>query len=73
MALLRLFQLPYNGKNNLFIKTIIEKKYSLPVTVLRKAYEYFLKFHKVKETLPVLWHQTLLVYCENYNTYLDEM
>ena len=61
--------MPYNGKNNIFIKIIIEKRYSLPISVLRKSFEYFMKFEKVDLKLPVfngcVWVMTVVVFLES--------
>merc|ERR1712154_621673 len=56
----------YNGANSIFMKTILNKKYSLPLSAIDAVVEHFLKFRESNETLPVLWHQCLLTLVQRY-------
>lgn len=60
----------YSGCGSIFIKTLLNKKYSLPRPVIQSLVEHFVRFLHCKETLPVLWHQSLLVFVQRYKTEL---
>ena len=67
-ALLKLAQQDYSGPRSIFIKTLLDKKYALPQRVVDTMVEYFERFHGSRERLPVLWHQSLLVFAQRYKT-----
>ena len=64
----------YNGAASIFIKTLLNKKYSLPAPVITSLVKHFCKFKNVdkmnvesgEDNLPVLWHQALLVFVQRY-------
>ncbi|KAL7502437.1 hypothetical protein ACHAXN_000608 [Cyclotella atomus] len=56
----------YNGAASIFIKTLLDKKYSLPVPVIQSLITHFVSFAESDEELPVLWHQALLVFVQRY-------
>jgi essential nuclear protein 1 len=62
----------YNGAASIFIKTLLNKKYSLPAPVIKSLVTHFVKFTTIEslpdgmEELPVLWHQALLVFVQRY-------
>ena len=65
----------YNGAASIFIKTLLNKKYSLPAPVIKSLVTHFVKFSTTVESsllpdgmeeLPVLWHQALLVFVQRY-------
>ena len=71
----------YNGAASIFIKTLLNKKYSLPAPVITSLVKHFCKFKNVETSkinnvegggssgedyLPVLWHQALLVFVQRY-------
>ena len=57
----------YNGAASIFIKTLLNKKYSLPAPVIKSLIAHFYKFKEdVDAELPVLWHQALLVFVQRY-------
>jgi essential nuclear protein 1 len=56
----------YSGPNSLFIRILLDKKYALPYKVLDALVFHFLRFQNDKRELPVLWHQSLLVFCQRY-------
>lgn len=47
----------YCGAISLFMRVLLNKKYSLPYTVIDSLVDHFMSFYTVEETLPVLWHQ----------------
>lgn len=80
-ALLRLAEMEYSGPNSLFIRILLDKKYALPYKVIDALVYHFLQFAdkskgvEVTRTragvvgerrMPVLWHQSLLVFAQRY-------
>jgi len=59
-------QREYSGASSIFIKTLLNKKYSLPVPVIESLVRHFASFINDDRTLPVLWHQSLLVFVQRY-------
>ncbi|KAI0698875.1 Bystin [Cytidiella melzeri] len=72
-ALIRLAEMDYSGPNSLFIRILLDKKHALPYKVVDALVFHFIRLsntYKAKlgesEKLPVLWHQSLLVFCQRY-------
>lgn len=80
-ALLRLAEMEYTGPTSLFIRILLDKKYALPYKVIDGLVYHFLQFAdpskgvEVTRTrqgvvgerrMPVLWHQSLLVFAQRY-------
>ncbi|KAI9302731.1 Bystin-domain-containing protein [Cunninghamella echinulata] len=65
-ALLRLADMEYTGPNSLFIRILLDKKYALPYKVVDALVSHFARFQNDDRTMPVLWHQSLLVFCQRY-------
>jgi essential nuclear protein 1 len=81
-ALLKIAEMNYSGGNSIFIRTLIEKRYALPFRVVDALVHHFIKyvfsFHFIElmminsrfrtdtRELPVLWHQSLLSFVQNY-------
>ena len=66
VALLKLAELPYSGPTSLFVRVLLNKKYALPHRVVDALVGHFLTFATVSRELPVLWHQSLLVFAQRY-------
>lgn len=66
VALHKLAQLEYSGSASIFIKTLLNKKYSLPAPVIFGLVKHFTDFLEDDRVLPVLWHQALLVFLQRY-------
>jgi len=62
----------YNGAASIFIKTMLNKKYSLPSPVIASLVRHFASFIEDDRTLPVLWHQALLVFCQRYKNEVQD-
>jgi len=62
----------YVGPNSLFIRVLLDKKHALPYKVLDALVFHFIRLSNTREqgTLPVLWHQSLLVLCQRYAAHL---
>jgi len=65
-ALIIISKMQYNGANSIFMKTILNKKYSLPLSALDAVVQHFLKFREFNDDMPVLWHQCLLTLLQRY-------
>ena len=60
------------GPNSLFIRVLLDKKYALPYKVVDGLVFHFIRLsnqYKPRNSgdsrdLPVLWHQSLLVFCQ---------
>jgi essential nuclear protein 1 len=75
------------GPVNIFIKTLLDKKYALPYKVIDALVFHFLRFRAIApgeadamavdgiaagEKLPVIWHQCLLVFAQRYRNDITE-
>eukprot|EP01024_Parvocaulis_polyphysoides_P054401 TRINITY_DN5498_c0_g1_i6.p1 TRINITY_DN5498_c0_g1~~TRINITY_DN5498_c0_g1_i6.p1 ORF type:complete len:459 (-),score=61.02 TRINITY_DN5498_c0_g1_i6:761-2137(-) len=66
VALLKLAEMPYSGTTSYFIKALIDKKYALPYTVIDALVEHFMRFQLEVRMLPVVWHQSFLLFVQRY-------
>lgn len=62
----------YSGVCSIFIKTLLNKKYSLPAPVIGSLVRHFASFISVDNELPVLWHQAFLVFCQRYKNEIKD-
>lgn len=74
------------GAANIFIRVLLGKKYALPYKVVDGLVFHFLRFRASKEQdedagaglgskeakLPVLWHQSLLIFAQTYRNEITE-
>ncbi|KAK5095762.1 snoRNA-binding rRNA-processing protein [Exophiala xenobiotica] len=69
------------GSANIFIRVLLGKKYALPYKVVDALVFHFLRFRGSKgvealganeSKLPVLWHQSLLVFAQTYRNEITE-
>ena len=67
-ALLKIAEMDYTGPNSLFIRILLDKKYALPYKVVDSLVFHFIGFKNDSRELPVLWHQSLLVFVQRYNS-----
>lgn len=75
-ALLWIARMDYTGPNSLFIRVLIDKKYQLPYKVVDELVFHFIRLSNTykarnrgdSEKLPVLWHQSLLAFCQRYSS-----
>lgn len=69
-ALLRLASMDYTGPNSLFIRILLDKKYALPFKVVDALVFHYIRLANSprsrdgEDKLPVLWHQSLLVFVQ---------
>jgi essential nuclear protein 1 len=67
-ALLKIAEMDYTGPNSLFIRILLDKKYALPFKVVDALVFHFLRMKTEKTDMPVLWHQSLLVFAQRYKS-----
>ncbi|GAA6020889.1 hypothetical protein JCM10207_003178 [Rhodosporidiobolus poonsookiae] len=67
-ALLKLAEMDYTGPNSLFIRVLLDKKYALPYKVVDALVFHFIRFKRDPRTMPVLWHQSFLVFVQRYKS-----
>ncbi|KAJ1931982.1 snoRNA-binding rRNA-processing protein, partial [Linderina macrospora] len=65
-ALLHLAEMDYTGPASVFIRILLDKKYALPYKVVDALVFHFLRFKQDRRELPVLWHQSFLVFVQRY-------
>ncbi|GAA6062824.1 hypothetical protein JCM10212_002462 [Sporobolomyces blumeae] len=65
-ALLKLAEMDYTGPNSLFIRVLLDKKYALPYKVVDSLVFHFIRFKRDPRMMPVLWHQSFLVFVQRY-------
>jgi len=65
-ALLRLADMEYSGTTSFFIRVLLDKKYAMPYRVVDAVVDHFMRFLREDRTLPVVWHQSLLVFIQRY-------
>lgn len=70
-CLLKLTEEEYSGPRSIFIKALLDKKYALPKRVVEAVTAYFVKFGDNPANLPVLWHQSLLIFAQRYKNELQ--
>jgi essential nuclear protein 1 len=60
------------GPTSLFIRVLLDKKHALPYKVLDALVFHFIRLANTHApgTLPILWHQSLLVLCQRYAAHL---
>ncbi|CAM9802218.1 unnamed protein product, partial [Phaeothamnion confervicola] len=66
VAILKLAEMPYAGGTSLFLRVLLNKKYALPHRVIDALVDHFVRFEAETRQLPVLWHQSLLVFVQRY-------
>ncbi|KAJ7873387.1 Bystin-domain-containing protein [Mycena olivaceomarginata] len=73
-ALIRIAEMDYTGPNSLFIRVLVDKKFELPYKVVDALVFHFIRLSNTykartrgdSDKLPVLWHQSLLVFAQRY-------
>ncbi|VDM40278.1 unnamed protein product [Toxocara canis] len=66
VAMLKISEMEYTGANSLFLRILIDKKYTLPYRALDGLVKHFLRFQKEERHLPVLWQQSFLAFAQRY-------
>ncbi|KAF3162891.1 snoRNA-binding rRNA-processing protein [Orbilia oligospora] len=71
-ALQRLCEMDYAGPTSIFIRVLLEKKYALPYKAVDAVVFHFIRFANSDETMPLLWHQSLLSFATRYKNDITE-
>lgn len=71
-ALMKISTGEYSGPKFMIIRTLLDKKFALPVKSISLIFDYFCSFGQSEIVLPVLWHQALLVFVQRYKSELDD-
>jgi essential nuclear protein 1 len=66
VTLLKLTEMPLSGAQMLFLRTLLQKKYALPYRLVDALADYFAQFGDFEQELPVIWHQSLLIFAQHY-------
>lgn len=67
-ALFKIAQMDYTGANSIFLRILLDKKYSLPYQVVDVVHNHFMDFLGDEREMPVLWHQALLTFVQRYKS-----
>ncbi|SCV67526.1 BQ2448_5137 [Microbotryum intermedium] len=62
----------HSGPNSVFIRVLLDKKYALPYKVVDALVFHFIRFKRDPREMPVLWHQSFLVFVQRYKSDLTE-
>lgn len=71
-ALMKISTGEYSGPKFMVIRTLLDKKFALPTKSISFIFDYFCSFATPENILPVIWHQTLLVFVQRYKSEFDE-
>ena len=58
--------MPYTGAVSVFLRYLLNKKYSLPTLALEAVVAHFCAFEGTPGPLPLIWHQALLALAQRY-------
>ncbi len=70
-ALLKLSEMDYTLTLSVFIKILLNKNYALPKRVIESLFEHFCGALSDSRQRPIVWHQTLLSFCQRYKNELS--
>jgi len=65
-------QTPWYGTTSIFIATLVNKKYALPLRTVEALCQHFCAFKEDDRVLPVIWHRSLLLFVQRYKFDLDD-
>jgi len=72
-TLVKLCQMtPWYGTTSIFIATLVNKKYALPLRTVEALCQHFCAFKEDERILPVIWHRSMLLFVQRYKYDLDE-
>lgn len=63
---------PFSGSAGLFLKTLVRKRYALPLPTLAAIVEYFYSFIQDGLEYPILWYQNILSFVQRYKDSLSD-
>jgi len=65
-------EMDYKIGTGFFIKVLLSKKFALPTRAMLAVHEFFISFIEEENDLPVMWHQSLLIFVEFYKKSLTD-
>jgi essential nuclear protein 1 len=65
-AIVKLAMMKYNGAISIFLKLLINKKYTLPYMAIDLLVKHFTDFISVKGPMPIIWFQSCLAFVQRY-------
>lgn len=65
-ALIKIATMEYTGAISIFLRILINKKYTLPYMAIDILVDHFLNFENITGPLPLIWHQALLGLTQRY-------
>lgn len=71
-AVIKLSELPFSGPRAIILRTLVEKKYSMPQRALASVLDFFEKSASTQSNNTVLWQQLLLAFIQNYGHELSD-
>eukprot|EP00698_Gefionella_okellyi_P011963 TRINITY_DN3193_c0_g1_i2.p1 TRINITY_DN3193_c0_g1~~TRINITY_DN3193_c0_g1_i2.p1 ORF type:complete len:369 (-),score=72.51 TRINITY_DN3193_c0_g1_i2:172-1278(-) len=71
-ALVKLSEMDYRGVGYVFMKVLLAKKYALSYSVIDALVVHFMRFLASSSTLPLIWHQCVLLFVQRYRNELTE-
>jgi len=73
VAIVKLSEMEYGGAASVFLRTLLDKKYSLPKPVVEALVRgMYARCVEDPRTMPVLWHRCLLVFVQRYRNELRD-
>jgi essential nuclear protein 1 len=73
-VLVKLCQMtPWYGTTSIFIATLVNKKYALPMRTIEALCQHFCAFENDDRELPVIWHRSMLLFIQRYKFDLDQV
>jgi len=63
--------MPYTGAVSVFLRYLLNKKYSLPYPAVAACVAHFASFTEQEGPLPLIWHQALLALAQRYKADLS--
>jgi len=72
LAMYRLLELEFSGPCHYLLRIFLNKRYALPIKVINALVDYFAHFKEDPRAMPVIWHQSLLSFIQNYKSCLDD-
>ena len=75
VTIVKLCHIPFSSAQCVILRVLIDKKMALPYQCVDALVLYFHRFcnsHSSKEALPVLWHQTFLLFVTYYKNDFNE-
>ncbi|MFH4981256.1 hypothetical protein AB6A40_007965 [Gnathostoma spinigerum] len=72
VAMSLIAQMNYSGANSLFLRILIDKKFTLPYKTIDNIVDHFLRFRSEERSLPVLWHQSFLAFAQHYKASISD-